>query len=337
MTHADTLSASRAAVASGPAASPLNASVVSALGDPVSALVGAPEAGVLAVIAGVEGPSYRPVGAMMAVLPGDPDPIRVGTLSSGCVERDIALQAMKAKAAGRPALVRYGRGSPFVDIQLPCGGGLDIALIPDPDRRVLARLQTAEAARHPLALSVDLASGAVALADMAATAREGDRLVIARPPETRFLIFGKGPEAAAFAALAQATGFPAVLLSPDPETLEAPAQSGLATRVLPVARFPGDLAPDSWTAVVLFFHDHDWEPPILAEALATPAFYVGAQGSRRSAEMRAMALRAMGVSDERLDRLRGPIGLVPSARDARTLAVSVMAEVLAARPGSVRD
>ena len=289
------------------------------------------------MIAGVEGPSYRPVGAMMAVLPADPDPLRVGNLSSGCVERDIALQAMRALRDGVPRMVRYGRGSPFVDIQLPCGGGLDIALIPDPDRAVLARLREMEAARRPVSLTIDLASGTLALGGIAETARDGDRLVIGRPPETRFLIFGKGPEAAAFAALVQAAGFPAVLLSPDSETLDAPARAGLATRALPVARFPGDLAPDPWTAVVLFFHDHDWEPPILRQALATDAFYVGAQGSRRSAEARAMALQALGVPDDQLARLRGPIGLVPSARDARTLAVSVLAEVLAARPGAVRD
>ncbi len=307
--------------------------VLGALADPVAALVAARAPGVLAVIAGTEGPSYRPVGAMMAVLP---DEVRVGTLSSGCVERDIAVQAMRALAAGQSRVIRYGRGSPFLDIQLPCGGGLDIALIPDPDRDVLTRLRAAEAARRPVSLAVDLGTGALALGGMTETARDGDRLTIACPPETRFLVFGKGPEAAAFAALVQASGFPALLLSPDAETLEAPARAGLPTRALPSARFPEDLSPDPWTAVVLFFHDHDWEPPILAEALQTPAFYIGAQGSRRSAALRAMELQALGVGPDGLARLRGPIGLVPSARDARTLAVSVLAEVLAARPGAPR-
>jgi xanthine dehydrogenase accessory factor len=304
--------------------------VLGALADPVAALVAARTPGVLAVIAGTEGPSYRPVGAMMAVLP---DEVRVGTLSSGCVERDISVQAMQALEDGRPTLIRYGRGSPFLDIVLPCGGGLDIALLPDPDRAVLAALQAAEAARRPVALTVDLGTGALVLGEIAATSRDGDRLTIARPPETRFLIFGKGPEAATFAALVQASGFPAVLLSPDAETLEAPARAGLATRALPSARFPQDLRPDAWTAVVLFFHDHDWEPPILADALKTPAFYIGAQGSRRSAAARAMELQMLGVGADGLARVRGPIGLVPSARDARTLAVSVLAEVLAARGG----
>ena len=83
------------------------------------------------------------------------------------------------------------------------------------------------------------------------------------------------------------------------------------------------------TCIVLsFFHDHELEPPILAPALQSPVFYVGAQGSQRSAEERRRELLNMGVPETNIARLRGPIGLVPSARDARTLAVSVLAEVL---------
>ncbi|WP_368344458.1 XdhC family protein [Pelagovum sp. HNIBRBA483] len=65
------------------------------------------------------------------------------------------------------------------------------------------------------------------------------------------------------------------------------------------------------------------------EALATPAFYVGAQGSKKAQDARREMLASMGIAGETLERLRGPIGLIPSARDARTLAVSVLAEVLA--------
>ena len=66
----------------------------------------------------------------------------------------------------------------------------------------------------------------------------------------------------------------------------------------------------------------------LAEALASPAFYVGAQGSLRSHRARVQALREMGVADADIARLRGPIGLIPSARDPQVLAVSVLAEIL---------
>jgi xanthine dehydrogenase accessory factor len=296
------------------------------LKDPITDLLGRDEDGVLAVIIGVEGPSYRPVGAVMAVHPSGQ---RTGNLSSGCVENDIALHALDALAEGRPRVIRYGRGSPFMDIQLPCGGGLEIALLPRPDRQVLRALAEAGTARRPVTLEIDLAGGALALADANATGREGDLFRVRFLPEIRFLVFGKGPEASTFAALVSAAGYPSVLLSPDDETLEAGRIAGAETRHLATPGWPGGLAVDDRTAVVLFFHDHDWEPPILLGAVRTPAFYIGSQGSRRARDARLMELEAMGLTEAERARLRGPIGLVPSARDARTLAVSVLAEVLA--------
>ena len=296
------------------------------LRDPLADLLAAGTEGVLALIIGVEGPSYRPVGAMMAI---DATGRRTGTLSSGCVENDIALHALEALAAGGPRVIRYGRGSPFMDIQLPCGGGLEIALIPRPDRAVLTALLEARAARRPATLSVDLADGSLAMLPEGETGRAGDRFRVRILPEIRFLVFGKGPEASTFAALAEAAGYPSLLLSPDAETLEAGRAAGAATRHLTAPGWPEGLGADDRTAVVLFFHDHDWEPPILIGAARTQAFYIGSQGSRRARDARLMELEAMGMTADERARLRGPIGLVPSARDARTLAVSVLAEVLA--------
>ncbi|MCB1348709.1 MAG: XdhC family protein [Maritimibacter sp.] len=291
---------------------------------PLEALAdGAP--GALAIITGIEGPSYRPLGAMMAVLDGRR---RVGSLSSGCVEGDIALHADEARGAAQTRAVRYGLGSPFKDIQLPCGGGLDILLLPDPDRAVLRAVLARHVARAPCTLAADAVTGALSLADGGATGWDGDRFRVRIEPEIAFLVFGKGPEAATFAALACAAGFPVTLLSPDDETLAAGLAAGCETRHLVSKRFPEDLAPDRRTAVVLFFHDHEWEPPILAAALDSPAFYIGAQGSRRARDTREAGLEALGVVAGSYARMKGPIGLVPSARDARTLAVSVLAEVL---------
>ena len=303
------------------------------LKDPVADLLAREEDGVLAVIIGVEGPSYRPIGAIMAVHGSGQ---RTGTLSSGCVENDIALHALDALAAGRPSILRYGRGSPFMDIQLPCGGGLEIALLPRPDRQVLGRLAEARAARRPVTLAVDLSTGTLSQSSEGETGREGDVFRVRFLPEIRFLVFGKGPEASTFAALVAAAGYPGLLLSPDAETLEAGRAAGCETQRLTTPGWPRDLAVDDRTAVVLFFHDHDWEPPILIGAVRTPAFYVGAQGSRRARDSRLMELSAMGLTEEEGARLRGPIGLVPSARDARTLAVSVLAEVLATSAAPAR-
>jgi xanthine dehydrogenase accessory factor len=294
--------------------------------DPVRALLGAPENAVLAIVAGTRGPSYRPVGAMMTVFD---EAERTGSLSSGCIEADIALQAARVRKTGRPAIIRYGDKSPYVDIQLPCGGALDILLLPHPNRQVLAELVREHDARRPCTLVVDVNSGALSLSASGSTGREGDRLQVRIEPEVLFQVFGKGPEATTFASLVRSAGYPAVLLSPDAETLEAVSAAGCTTHHLARAAYPAHLDTDHRTAIVLFFHDHDWEPPILAGALQTPAFYIGAQGSQRARDARLETLASMGVGADARDRLHGPVGLIPSARDPSTLAVSVLAEVLA--------
>lgn len=293
--------------------------------DPIDAILAREEDAVLAIITGVEGPSYRLVGATMAVFP---DRHRVGTLSSGCIENDIALHALDALETGRPAAVRYGRGSPYIDIRLPCGGGLDILLLPRPDRRTLGQLAERRRQRIPCTLVVARGHGALSLQDEGETGWQGALFHLRFVPEIRFLVFGKGPEAGTFAALVQSAGYPNLLLSPDEETLDHGRSMGCETRVLTEKTFPADLAVDPQTTIVLFFHDHDWEPPILATALATPAFYIGAQGSRMARDSRNLDLEALGIDPAALSRLRGPVGLLRSARDARTLAISVLAEVL---------
>ncbi|MEM0946529.1 MAG: XdhC family protein [Pseudomonadota bacterium] len=293
--------------------------------DPIEALLDAPSGAVLAVIAGVEGPSYRPVGAMMTIVSKTE---RAGTLSSGCIEADIALHAMETSKSGVPRMLRYGRGSPFVDIQLPCGGGLDILLLPSPDRDVLADVAARRTARTPCGLKITLSDGSMEIIAPGATARDADHLTLLFEPDIRFLVFGKGPEASTFAALVQSGGYPNLLLTPDTETLEIARASGCQTQHLLSQAMPTDLDVDDRTAIILFFHDHDWEPPILEGALRTPAFYIGAQGSQRARDARLLSLEAMGVAQKERERLHGPVGLIPSARDAGTLAVSVLAEIL---------
>ncbi len=296
--------------------------------DPIDALLLADGRGVLAIISRVEGPSYRPVGAMMAILP---DGSLVGSLSSGCIEADLVLQAKTCRSAGRLSRVIYGRGSPFMDIKLPCGGGLEILLLPDPDTGIMSRLQTNRQMREPCTLDIDMESGTMSIASTGKTAMTAQNFQVALAPEVNFFVFGKGPEASTFAGLVQSAGFQNVLLSPDDETLNPARISGSTTIHLRSAAFPLEIKPDQWSAVVLFFHDHEWEPPILLEALATPAFYIGAQGSQKARDNRIAELVAMGATKTDLARLQGPIGLIPSTRDARTLTVSVLAEILSRR------
>jgi xanthine dehydrogenase accessory factor len=293
--------------------------------DPISALAAASGRGVLGIITRVEGPSYRPLGARMAILA---DGRRVGTLSSGCIEADLALHAQSTLETGKPVRVVYGRGSPFIDIQLPCGGGLEILLIPNPDKAVLDDLNRKQTERAACTLVIEGDAARLSLAETGETGGDGSRFQVRIAPEVFFYVFGKGPEASTFATLVQSAGYPNLLLSPDKETLEYGENAGCPTRHLKRAEFPATIKPDRWSAVILFFHDHEWEPPILAAAVDTPAFYIGAQGSQRARDARLLEISALTGPDKDLSRLKGPIGLIPSVRDARTLAVSVLAEVL---------
>lgn len=257
----------------------------------------------LALIVGVEGTSYRPVGAGMAV---DAEGRRSGNLSSGCIDEDVALHAQRALEDGEMRRLRYGAGSPFADLALPCGGGLDILILPAPDLAAVTRAGAALDARREAELAVP-------------------GLTLRILPELRVLVFGKGPEAATFAGLVRLAGYEVQLFSP--EAMDIPSDVQAARMTGP--RWPEGVEVDARTAVTLFFHDHDWEPPLLAAALASPAFYIGAQGSFRARQARHAALAAAGVPADQIARLAEPFGLIPSARDARTLAVGVLADVVA--------
>jgi xanthine dehydrogenase accessory factor len=294
----------------------------------VNSIVSSNEDVTLAVITDVVGASYRPLGAMMAIFA---DGQRVGSLSSGCVEKDIENHAARALEEGKIHQIRYGVGSPFFDIQLPCGGGLEITLVPRPDREVMAKLAGRLGGREVTRAVLDLDLQQISVRELGGsevTGWQGQRFQVVIEPELNFLLFGKGTEIVAFAALVSSLRFGCIVLSGDQETLDEAKGYGCDVRSLKKPGFPSDLNVDAFTAICLFFHDHDWEPPILAVALDSPAFYIGCQGSERAAESRREELKNIGIGHAKLAQLRGPIGLVKSAKDARTLSIGVLAEIL---------
>ncbi len=271
----------------------------------------------LAVLVGGTAGFYRPAGAAMVV---DRAGNRAGSLSSGCVDADVALHAAEVGRTGIARTVRYGDGSPFMDIRLPCGGGIDVLVLPA-SKTELSPARAAIAARQ----SCTLRLGETGIVP---ESTEIARATIEIVPDPRFVVFGRGPEAATFASLAACLGYETVLLSPG-----AGAPGVAVHKAVEAVSFtgPDSLATvpvDAHTAGVLFFHDHDAEAEILQCLVRTKAFYLGAQGSRRTATRRAERLRTLGITETETARVRGPIGAVPAARDPRTLAASVLAEVL---------
>lgn len=284
----------------------------------------------LVVVTGTEGGAVRADGALMAV-PRETAP--AGYVSNGCVDADVAVHARRALDKSAPARLRYGKGSPFIDIRLPCGGAIDLAVLPDPDPSVMAAADEALRRRRRVALAFDVSTGTVSIreADREATGWSCDAFIAVYRPRLRIRIAGRGPEALALARLALASGMEAAVQSPDEDVLIAARDLGAGETVrLTAPSAPPPVKDDPWTAFVMMFHDRDWEEGLLRQALAGEAFYIGALGSRRTQAARLEMLAAAGVDEASLRRLRGPIGLVPSQRDASGLAVSTLAEIIAA-------
>ncbi len=279
--------------------------------------------GVLAVITETLGTSYRTVGTMMAFAA---DGRRFGSLSSGCIEDDIWEHAQTSLATGKTRSLRYGTGSPFFDLKLPCGGGLSILLIPAPDPTVMGQVLDLGNLRQDAILSIGLTNGSLQLAS--GRAAQPDRLILTLQPELRFWVFGHGVEALSFALMSHAAGYDVTLFGQQSLQADLTRIGTLDVQTVTSFRSFDCPVPDSRTAVTLFFHDHENEARILSQFLATDAFFIGAQGSLKARQRLLGELDALGIGPQAIARLRPDFGLIPSCRDPRTLAVSVLAHVL---------
>ena len=142
-------------------------------------------------------------------------------------------------------------------------------------------------------------------------------------PELRIVAIGTGPELAAFERLAALHGAIVEAVRPFGEGAGCGVAQGLSLGAAP------DLPLDCWSAVVVLFHDHEWERAIMPWAVASDAFYIGAQGGALTRDTRLAQLKALGLAEQAQGRLHGPAGLIPRARDPAVLALSVLAEIVA--------
>ena len=282
----------------------------------------------LVTITGLDGPFSRPLGAQLAVAQ---DGRFVGSISGGCLERALAAEAQGAIDARQNRRLRYGEGSPFLDVRLPCGGGIDLHVNVHTRREVLADAVARGEARLPFALAVDPESRTAGMV-MADPPMRGAFMRVF-PPRLRIVLAGRGWEIVAMTRLARLWDCEVIVASQEAATLQycRPLADKLIQLTTP-ANAPS-LPLDSHTAMACLFHEHEWEAPLLLDALRSPAFYVGALGSRQTHETRLMTLRELGAGPDDLLKLKAPIGLFPS-RDPRGLALSALAEIMSLQPGA---
>lgn len=153
-------------------------------------------------------------------------------------------------------------------------------------------------------------------------------------PPPKLVVFGAVDVADSLCAFAARLGW---------RTVVADTRATLATRErIPsagelVVGWPDDalrrIGLDADSAVVVLTHDDKLDTPALVAALGSPAFYVGALGSRRAQAARRERLLEAGVAEEDIDRVSGPCGLDLGASTPPETALSILSEVVAARAG----
>ncbi|MER9955245.1 XdhC family protein [Mesorhizobium australicum] len=266
----------------------------------------------------VEGSSPRAQGAQMAVCETGE---WTGYLSGGCIERAVVAEALDAIELGENRLVRYGRGSKYLDIQLPCGSAIELMFDVTASPLELETIDSRLRDRSAAIMRVPFVRG---------TGTEARTFKRTYLPRIRLIVAGVGPAAIQLCKFARLSGYEVILYSPDQPTCGELLRTEPAMQVVPLTtpnRTPS-IDVDCYTAVALLFHDHEWETQLLPLFLASEAFYIGAMGSRRTHERRSERLVRLGTNPMQLDRISAPAGLFSGGKSASVIAGSVLAEIM---------
>lgn len=288
----------------------------------------------LVTVAETWGSAPRPPGALLCLRD---DGWVVGSVSGGCVEDDLIDRVRNGERVAHPSLIVYGvTKDEAARFGLPCGGTLRLVQEPLHAAGWIDELLDRTARHELVARRLDLGTGDVTLEP----ARRGEPFELGRDamrqvfgPRWRMLVIGAGQLSRVLAEMALALDFEVIVCDPREEyhlTWDVPGTT--FTKEMPddvVLR----LELDAHCAVVAVTHDPKLDDMVLLEALKSPAFYVGALGSRVNTAKRKERLKLFDLGDVEIDRLHGPIGLDIGSRTPAEIAVSILAEVIAVRNG----
>ena len=281
------------------------------------------------------GSSPRPEGATMAIRA---DGVVVGSVSGGCIEDDL-IAAVREHGIVRtaPEVITYGISADEAHrFGLPCGGTIQLVVEPLGAHSRMDELLALAQRRMLTRRTLDLATGAVELAQGEADQQlrmDGATLVTIHGPRLRMLIIGAGQLSQFLAQIAVGLEYQVTVCDPREEYREGWDVPGSEL----VHGMPDDVVTemklDSRSAVVALTHDPKLDDLALMEALKSDAFYVGAIGSRVNNARRRERLRLFDLTDDELARLHGPIGVYIASKTPAEIAISILAEMTAVKNG----
>jgi len=283
------------------------------------------------------GSAPREVGSLLVI---DSDGAMEGSVSGGCVEGAVISEALEAMQDGQARVLHYGvADDDAFAVGLACGGDIRILVEPVGGAMPVALLEELVAAKEknePVAYVVDLSGAERRLGrvedyadrfrlDRSGVEEDGQTFVAVHNPPLRLIVVGAVHIAQPLMGMARDCGFQPILIDPRDAFGSA-------------ARFPGEtilndwpdealeaMKPDARTAVVTLTHDPKLDDPAIRTSLASPVFYLGCLGSKRT-----HARRLERLSDvEGLERIHAPVGLDLGGRKPAEIAVSIMAQIIA--------
>jgi xanthine dehydrogenase accessory factor len=294
----------------------------------------------LATVIETWGSAPRRVGAQMVVSSaGEME----GSVSGGCVEGAVVLEALEALEEGQGKLLEYGvsDGDAFA-VGLACGGTIRVLVEPigtgGMPIEMLEALVEARAARTPVAYVTALDGSTRTLVregneerfrkDRSGIEEDGKTFVAIHNPPLRLVVVGAVHIAQALVPMAQIAGF-------DPYVIDPREAFGSQAR-FPDARVINDwpdaalcdFGVDTRTALVLLTHDPKLDDPALHIGLGSGAFYIGALGSKRTHAARVERMTDAGFNAHTIARINGPVGLDIGASGPAEIAVSILAQII---------
>jgi xanthine dehydrogenase accessory factor len=280
------------------------------------------------------GSAPRAPGALLALRD---DGLVVGSVSGGCVEDDLIDRVRHGERVGGPSLITYGvTKEEAARFGLPCGGNLRLVQEPVTDVAWIDDILERTARHELVARRLVLATGEIVVEPAVRGETFSFDGAVARGvfgPRWRMLLIGAGQLSRILAQMALALDFEVLCCDPREEyhlTWDVPGTQ--FTREMPddvVQR----IQLDPHSAVVAVTHDPKLDDLVLLEALKSPAFYIGALGSRGNTAKRVERLRLFDLSEAEIGRLHGPIGLDIGGRSPAEIAVAILAEIVAVRHG----
>lgn len=294
---------------------------------------------VLATVVQTWGSAPRPVGSQLAV--SGTGEIQ-GSVSGGCVEGAVIVEALEAVEDGKSRLLTFGvSDDEAFAVGLACGGTIRVLVEPvgqAVSEEVLADLVDKRAARRPVGYIVNTGTWERKLVgredyperfrgDRSGFEEDEQTFVAVHNPPLRMVVVGAVHIAQALVPMARLAGYDPLIIDPRGAFAQEHRFPGEDIR----EDYPDEVLPDygldTRTAVVTLSHDPKIDDPAIEAAIASECFYLGSLGSTRTHAKRVDRLKARGFSDDQISRIHAPVGLDIGSKSPAEIAISVMAQI----------